>query len=263
MQTSLSTILITYRPDFAILQLERGKANVINQQMVDEIRSAIKMLESDDQVKGLIITGHPGFFSAGLDVKELYRYDKDQIKNFLYDFGRMHKELLRFSKPMIAAINGHCPAGGTVIVIAADYRVMADGEQYTIGLNEMQVNIQVTDILIKGYCFWIGQSKANEYLLEGKLATPKEALSVGLINAVVPASQLMQRAEQQMQQYLSADQDIFRLTKAKIRRDWLEAIKDDDFAELDQALEIWWKPEVREKMGLFVQMLEARSQNNK
>jgi 3,2-trans-enoyl-CoA isomerase len=263
MQSSLSTISIIHHTDYAILKLQRGKANVINQQMVDEIRSAIKALEAHDQVKGLIITGHPGFFSAGLDVKELYRYDKDQIKTFLHDFGSMHNELLRFSKPMIAAINGHCPAGGTVIVIAADYRVMVEGEHYTIGLNEMQVNIQVTDILIKGYNFWIGQSKANEYLLEGKLATPSEALSVGLINAVVPESQLMQRAEQQMQQYLSADQDIFRLTKAKIRQDWLATIKDDDLSELDQALEIWWKPEVREKMGLFVQMLEARSQNNK
>jgi len=261
MQSSSSTISITIQYDYAILNLQRGKANVINQLMVDEIRTAINELESNDQVKGLIITGHPGFFSAGLDVKELYRYDKDQIRTFLHDFGKMHNELLRFTKPMVAAINGHCPAGGTVIVIAADYRVMVEGEQYTIGLNEMQVNIQVTDILIKGYNFWIGQSKACEYLLEGKLATPSEALTVGLVNAVVPASQLMEKAQQQMQQYLSADQDIFRLTKAKIRRDWLASIDDDDLSELDQALDIWWKPEVRQKMGLFVQMLEARSKN--
>lgn len=260
---TLTTLRLTKKNDYVILQLDRGKANVLNQTMVDELRTSIQHIEADDTIRGLIITGKPGFFSAGLDVKELYRYDKVQIRTFLEAFGKMHNELLRFPKPFISAINGHCPAGGTVIVLAADYRIMAEGEQYTIGLNEMQVNIQVTDILVKGYRFWLGAGTASTFLLEGKLASPNEALQAGLVSEVVPADQLLTRAETQMQHYLSADPDIFRITKEKIRREWLSDINDEATDELEMALDIWWKPEVRQKMGMFVAMLEARSRNNK
>lgn len=263
MHSEFNTISLSINNNIATLQLRRGKANVINQQMVDEIRSTLREIEADETIKGLIITGHPGFFSAGLDVKELYRYNKDQIKTFIHDFGCMHHELLRFTKPMVCAINGHCPAGGTVIAITADHRIMVEGDHYTIGLNEVQVNIQITDILIKGYQYWIGRSKAYTYILEGKLFTPTEALSSGLINEIVAPEDLMDKAEKKMQQYFKSDPDIFKTTKRKIRQEWIDSIEDHDTTELEEALDIWWKPEVREKMGMFVAMLEARSKNKK
>ena len=142
---------------YRIVKLNRPKVNALNASFVAEIRSCFKEAEEDDSVKGIILTGIPNIFSAGLDLVELYEYDRKKMRSFLEAFGSMHVELASFSKPLICAITGHSPAGGTVIAITADYRVMASGEQYRIGLNEVAVNVQISNRLIEAYSFWLGQ----------------------------------------------------------------------------------------------------------
>ncbi|MEL6945218.1 MAG: enoyl-CoA hydratase/isomerase family protein, partial [Bacteroidota bacterium] len=161
----MQTINLIKKEHYAILQIQRGKVNAINQLLVDEFRATVQEVQNSKTIRGLILTGTPHFFSAGLDVIELYDYNKSDIRNFFISFGKLHIELAKFTKPLVCAINGHAPAGGTVIAIAADYRIMADGEQYTIGLNEMAVNIPLSQMLIYAYSFWLGQSKANDFLL--------------------------------------------------------------------------------------------------
>ena len=257
----MQTIELKRKDNYAILQLRRGKANVINQLMVDEIRAAVQEVQKDDSIQGLIITGTDHFFSAGLDVIELYGYDKVAIRNFFIAFGQLHEELTRFPKALICAISGHAPAGGTVIAITADYRIMAEGEKYSMGLNEMAVNIQISQSLVDAYAFWIGHSKANEFLLDGRLLKPQEALACGLVNEVVEAENLMARAEEKMQQYLMADPEIFQNTKAKLRKYWLAEMGANSQADLEEAMKIWWKPSIRERMKLFVEMLTSKKKD--
>ena len=78
----MNTISIIRKYNYAILQLNRGKVNAINHLMVREIRSAIASFHQDSEVKGVILTGIPHFFTAGLDVIELYSYNKEQITAF-------------------------------------------------------------------------------------------------------------------------------------------------------------------------------------
>ena len=242
----------------AILQLDRGKANTINQTMVNEIRASVKALAVDETVGGLILIGKRHFFSAGLDLIEIYDYDKVQMLEFLISFSQMHIELARFPKPLIAAINGHSPAGGTVIAITADYRIMVEGEKYIIGLNEVAVNIQISQMLVNAYAFWIGKAKAHQYILDGKLLNTTEALACGLVNELVTEENLLARAEEKMNHYLSADPDIFKNSKAKVRKYWLDEIDKYSEADLEQAQLVWWKPAVRAKMKLFVDKLAKR-----
>ena len=75
-------IKIQHKKDYAIVQLDRGKVNAINHQVVREIRQTFQDLKENDAVQGVIFTGKPRYFSAGLDVKELFHYDKVQIADF-------------------------------------------------------------------------------------------------------------------------------------------------------------------------------------
>ncbi|MEM9823009.1 MAG: enoyl-CoA hydratase/isomerase family protein, partial [Bacteroidota bacterium] len=242
-----------------IVQLDRGKVNAINRQMVDEMRATFKQLEADDRVKGVIITGKPHYFSAGLDVIELYQYDEEQMSDFLVAFGSMHIELARFSKPFVAAISGHAPAGGLVIAITCDHRVMAAADKYTIGLNEVAVSIQISQNLVDAYAFWIGQGKASEYLLDGKLLNPTEALDCGLVQEVVPLEQVLERAEEKMKHYLRADEVIFKRTKAKVRHHWLSNLENNAADDLKLAMSTWWRPDIRMRMKLFVDYLTIKN----
>jgi len=249
---------IEKKKNYVIVQMQRGKVNALNLQMVEEIRSTFKALDADDSVGGVILTGIPNIFSAGLDLIELYEYDRDKMSEFFIAFGSMYVELANFTKPFIAAINGHSPAGGTVIAITADYRIMGRGEKFTMGLNEVAVNIQISDNLIEGYSYWIGKGNAHRYVLEGKLLNNDEALAVGLVHEVCEQEELMNRAERKMKHYLQADPDILKTTKQKLRKTWLENLSLNAAEDLATAMEIWWKPEIREKMGMYIMMLRSK-----
>ena len=102
----METLKITRKENYALVQLRRGKANPINHQMVKDLSATFKSLQEEAEMKGVILTGTPNFFSAGIDVVELYECDEDQMRRFMTDFGAMHVQLSHFPKPMISAIPG-------------------------------------------------------------------------------------------------------------------------------------------------------------
>lgn len=248
----MNTLQLTKTQDYCIVQLNRGKVNAINHEMVRELRKVFSEMEGDKAVKGVILTGQPRYFSAGLDLIELIQYDQKQIKDFFHDFGALYLELVQFSKPLIAAITGHAPAGGCVLAVTCDYRVMAKGEPYRIGLNEVAVNIQISQNLIEAYAFWIGEGLANRYILEGKLLSGPEALAAGLVDDLVPLEEVREQAETRMKHYLRADDEIWTNTKKKLRKHWLNKLDLDAGNSLKEAATLWWKPEIRAKMEAYV-----------
>jgi 3,2-trans-enoyl-CoA isomerase len=254
----MNTINIQKKDTYAIVQLSRPKVNAINHQMVKEITEAFTDLANDDAVKGVILTGTPHFFSAGLDVIELYGYDKAEIESFFSDFGSLHIQLVTFKKPLICAITGYAPAGGCVFAITADYRIMAEGEKYTIGLNEVAVNIQISENLIKAYSFWVGEGKASQFILDGKLLKGAEALEAGLISKIVPLDDVIPAAEKKMKQYLAANETIFKNTKQKLRKRWIDGLETEGSKDLAEAIQLWWSPEIRVKMKAFVESLQKK-----
>ncbi len=249
----MENLKIREQEGYTIVQLNRGKANALNFAMVEELRTTIKELGAKESVKGVILTGQPHFFSAGLDLVELIQYDKGQINTFFTSFGALYNELLLFKKPLIAAITGHSPAGGCVLAVTCDNRYMADGEKYVIGLNEVAVNIQISQNLTEVYSFWMGHGRAHRYILEGKLLNGKEALAAGLVDELLPLEEVLPRAEKQMQQYLRADQEILINTKQKLRKPLWDKLDTHPENALKEAAQLWWKPEIREKMLAYVE----------
>lgn len=249
----MKTIEVNYKENYAIVQMNRGKVNAINFEMVQELRETFLSLGENDSVKGVILTGKPHFFSAGLDLIELFQYNKDQISNFFTAFGSLYLELVQFKKPFISAITGHSPAGGCVLAVTSDNRYMAEGDKYVIGLNEVAVNIQISQNLTEIYAFWMGDGLASRYILEGKLLSGKEALSAGLIDELVPLENVLERAEKQMEIYMKADQEILINTKCKLRKQLWDKLDLKAENSLKEASELWWKPEIRAKMKAYVE----------
>lgn len=244
---------------YTVLQLNRGKVNAINYEMVMELREAFRDIENDPGVRGVILTGQPHYFSAGLDLIELIRYDQKQISDFFEAFGALYLQLVRFPKPFISAITGHAPAGGCVLAVTSDNRFMAEGEKYVIGLNEVAVNIQISQNLTEAYAFWMGDGLASRYILEGKLLSGAEALSAGLVDELLPLEYVLERAEAKMQKYLKADPEIWVSTKKKVRKHWLDLLDTDATHSLKEAATLWWKPEIRQKMEAYVISFTTKS----
>lgn len=254
----MNTLQITKKEDYTIVQMNRGKVNAINYEMVKELREVFRDLESDRTVKGIILTGQPHYFSAGLDLIELYQYDEEQVKEFFIAFGALYIELMQVTKPFISAITGHCPAGGCVLAVTSDNRIMAEGERYSIGLNEVAVNIQISQNLVESYSFWMGTSLANRYIMEGKLLNGEEARACGLVDELVPLDEVISRAESKMRHYMKADQEILINTKKKLRKTLLDTLDVDAEESIKEAIPLWWKPEIRAKMKAYVESFSKK-----
>lgn len=254
----METIRVTIKDRIAIIGLNRGKSNAINSEMVAELSRMIGDIENDDSIGGLILTGKEGFFSAGLDLIELYNYDEARIRSFWNDFLSFVTLLAAFKKPLISAISGHSPAGGCVLALCSDYRIMAEGK-YIIGLNEVPVGIIVPDSIFHLYAFWIGNGKAYQYLMEGKLMAPQEALSTGLINEVVKGESLLSAAEQKMKEYLQFERNTWQQSKINLRRELMAKVSNDQTQNLDRMLKQWWSPSTRSILQTIIHNLQAKS----
>ncbi len=254
----MNTIKVTIKDKIAILGLDRGKSNAINAEMLAELHRMIRDIENDDNIGGVILTGKEGFFSAGLDLIELYDYDEAKIKVFWNDFLNMVTAFASFKKPMVAAISGHSPAGGCVLAICCDYRIMAEGK-FIIGLNEVPVGIIVPNSIFNLYAFWLGNAKAYQYLLEGKLLNTGEALNAGLIDEIVSPDRILSAAEQKIKKYMQLDWTTWQQSKLNMRKELLSKVSADQSEILEIMLKQWWSPGTRSILHTIIQNLQKKS----
>ncbi len=251
----MKTLKITIRDRVAIVALDRGSANAMNIELVNELQSIIKNIEQDENISGVILTGKSGFFTAGLDLIELYDYNQEQIENFWKSFLGLVKTLTAFKKPLVAALSGHSPAGGCVLALCCDYRIMAEGK-YIIGLNEIPVGLIVPDSIFELYAFWIGKAKAYHNLLEGRLLSVEEAKQQGLIDDSADISVLMTAAEKKINAYLQYDQAVWQQSKLNLRKELIGKVSADQTETLSKLLEQWWTPRTRSIMKTIIDNLK-------
>jgi 3,2-trans-enoyl-CoA isomerase len=254
----MDTLQIAVNDRLAIITLDRGRSNPLNHQMVKELTACIKELDADDSVGGVILTGKEGFFSSGIDLIEAYDYNEEQIRSFWVDFLVMQSTLAAFKKPMVAAISGHSPAGGCIVAVCCDYRVMAEGK-FIIGLNEIPVGIIVPGSVFNLYAFWLGQRKAYQYLMEGKLLNVNEALEVELIDEICPPESIISHAEKKIRAYMQMDPVTWGQSKMNLRKDLLAKLNSDQTETLNKMLAQWWAPATRKGLQMMIQNLKAKS----
>jgi len=237
--------------------LDRGKSNAMHLELVDELIKVVMDAKNDPAVEGIVLTGKEHFFSSGLDLITLYDYDRDQMDVFWRAFMMLIKELVSFPKPAVSAITGHSPAGGCVLAICCDYRVMAEGE-YIIGLNEVPVGIIVPQSIFSLYSFWLGQGRAYRSLLEGKLFKPTEALDIGLVDDVVPFSRIQNVAVKKLKAVTQFERNAWQASKLNLRKDLIEVISGSHDDMIKQVLDQWWRPSTRAIMKTIIDNLTQR-----
>jgi len=217
---------ITAKDDYEICQFNNGKGSALNLALIQEISEYISEFPSRP-AKGIILTGQGSIFSVGLDIKELIAQEMDATRVFFDAFFGLIVKMVKAPFPIVSAINGHSPAGGCVLAIASDYRVMADNEKFKIGLNELPVGIMATPSIFHLYSFWIGQRTAYHYLLSGKQVSPLEAKQVGLVDEISAQEEVLNLAEIKMQEYLSYDYNTWCGMKQNFRIKLIQNMEED------------------------------------
>ncbi len=251
----MNTIKVSIKDHLAIITLDRGRSNALNGEMITELNDMLRNISLDQNIAGVIITGKENFFSAGLDLIELYNYGETEVSAFWNLFLDFVATITAFKKPLVAAVNGHSPAGGCVIALACDYRIMAEG-QYIIGLNEVPVGIIVPNSIFNLYAFWIGQANAHRSLLEGKLFSPEEALKIGLVDEIVNPASILTAAERKIRKYMAMERNTWEQSKLSIRKELIAGA--DRREALDEMLKQWWSPATRSILKTIIDNLQKK-----
>ena len=230
----------------AMITLSRGKVNAVNNETVIEFSRLFVELEKDESVKGVVLTGQGNFFSFGFDVPELYDYSPAEFTRFLQSFCQMYKDIFLFPKPMVVAINGHAVAGGCILALMADFRVIA-GNKAKMSLNEVTFGAALFAGAVEMLRFAAGNKTASEVLLSGQMFNPQEALKMGLVDQLTSEDQLLLSAEKKavaMGQYYGPNfAALKRLLRQPIAEEWSRR-EENSIVEFVQ---IWYSPETREK----------------
>ena len=166
----------------------------MNKQLWLDFQVALADVKSDPEIKALIVTGEGRAFSTGADLKESKDRSIEDYRDYLVELQEATRKIIRFEKPIIAAINGYALGSGYELALACDIRIAAEDAQ--IGSPEARVTSSVTGGAMRLVQDLIGPGKAKELLFTAEYIDGKEAERIGLVNKAVPLEQLMEEAKE-------------------------------------------------------------------
>lgn len=225
------------------LRLSRPPVNALNPELIAALRTELQRAH-DDKRGAVLLSGARGRFSGGLDVPELLRLDRTQMRATWAQFFALLRDLAFAELPVVAALTGHSPAGGTVLALFADYRVLAEGP-HLVGLNEVQVGLPVPEVLYRALVHVVGARQAERLAVTGALLNPAAALSCGLVDEVVPLADVVGYALTWAQELLARPAAARAATRHLARRPLRDAFAGVDDRFLDEITAHWFSAEAQ------------------
>jgi enoyl-CoA hydratase len=186
-------IIYEKKDKIGLIRLNRPKVlNAMNRQLWIEMQDVLERVKQDNDVKAVIITGVGRAFSTGADLKDSKDRSIEDYRIYLESLQEATRKIIRFEKPIIAAINGYALGSGYELALACDIRIAAD--EALIGSPEAKVTSSVTGGAFRLVQDLIGPGKAKELLFTAENITGVEAARIGLVNKAVPLETLMDEA---------------------------------------------------------------------
>lgn len=219
--------------------LNRGNVNAINSQVVEEMHGALADIENDPDTKVIIITGKGKFFSFGFDIPEFLSYSREKFADYLIQFTDLYTYMFLYPKPIVAALNGHAIAGGCMLALACDLRIMVSGKA-KISLNEIGFGSSVFAGSTEMLRFCVGSKNATKILYSGAMYTAEEAKVLGLIDEVTAEEDLIHEATKLALGLSEKPGSAFTSIKLLLRKSVAEEMQLKEKDSIKGFLEIWY-----------------------
>jgi enoyl-CoA hydratase len=214
--------LVTYRIEegIATVTMNDGKKNALSLEMLAALNGAFDRAERE-QVP-VVLTGTPGIFSAGFDLRVLMAGGRGAVDLVLTGF-RLGERLLGFPTPVVVACSGHAIAMGAFLVLSGDYRVGTEGE-FRIQANEVAIGITMPFYAIETCRQRLTPACFSRAVLNSETFAPAAAVAAGFLDRIVPASELMDVARQKAAELAKLNATAFAATKLRARAETLAAV---------------------------------------
>ena len=216
----------------ALITINNGKVNAISHEVIDELNEAFDQAENEQKV--VVLTGKEGILSAGYDLKTMTA-SADAAKALVMKGSQLVYRMLSFPLPIIAACNGHAIAKGAFLLLGCDYRIGVEGD-FKIGLNEVQIGMTMHHAGIAIARARLAPVYLDRSVINAELYKPKDALTAGFLDLVVPAEHLETTATKVAGMFSQLKMRAHAETKLKVRKGVL--------TDLQQAIELDKKSEI-------------------
>lgn len=236
------------------LKLARPPVNALDPALCGALREALADTV-DGGARGIVLSGGAKVFSAGLDVPYLLSLgdDRDALTRAWETFFEAARALARCPVPVAAAMAGHAPAGGCVLALACDYRVMARGP-FRIGLNETQVGLVAPEGIQALLRRVVGAHRAERLLVAGEMVESEQALAIGLVDELTDSEDVATRARVWLEQLLALPRQPMLETRAIARADAIAALSPERI-QLPRFIEAWTAPDTQTGLRALVARL--------
>ncbi len=238
------------------IRLARPPANALNVKMAEQL---IQALETAGEESGaVVVSGLPGMFSAGLDVPYLLQFERSDLSRFWQIFLRLLKTIAHMPVPAAFAMTGHAPAGGIVMALFGDYRIMPRGG-FKTGLNEVQVGLSVSSSIHRALVRAVGPRTAERILVAGEMMDSQTALEIGLIDELADdPGRVVERAIEWCEQHLALPRAAMTVTREMARADLREFFDDRSELGVEKFVDLWFTDETQATLKALVERLSSR-----
>jgi enoyl-CoA hydratase len=251
----METLRLEVRDGIGWLRLDKPRGNAIDEALVEELASAANALERDDAVRVVVLgSAHPKLFCPGLDLVGLVELDRPGMERFMTRFGAAVTALYALRKPVVAAVSGAAVAGGCILALTADYRVLRQGAP--IGLNEVKVGVPLpwgVAMLLRAS---VPAPSLARVALLGRNFADAEALAIGLADEVAEAGALDAAVQRVAGEFAEKDPASLAATKSWLRAGALAEMRARDRELIGIWLDAWFSPETRERIRATVASLK-------
>ena len=253
----MSGVTIERQGRLAVLRLAKARGNAIDEPLVEELARAAAEAASDPGVRGVLLaSAHPKLFCPGLDLVALAGYDRASMERFMTAFAVAVWALYGLPKPVVAAVSGAAVAGGCILALTADHRVLRRGAP--IGLNEVKVGVPLPWTVTRLLRATAHPDALSRIALLGRNFADEEAVAAGLADEVAEAEGFEATCLARLEEYAEKDPQALATTKAWLRESVLAEMMAREAERVPAFLDGWFSPGTQERIRATVASLRSR-----
>jgi len=229
-------VSIEEHDDVAVVRIDRPPANAMDPGLLADAVAATEEIAAADP-GAVVLTGRPGFFSAGADLKVVPTLDADGQRAMVDGINGLCMAWYGLPRPVVCAVNGHAIAGGLVFALCADYRVAAADGRY--GLTELRAGVPYPTMAIAVVAAELSAPAARRLVLRADLVDAADLRELGAFDEVVPNDEVLDRALVVARELGALPSSAYAATKRRLRAPTLALAARLQAGEADPLGDAW------------------------
>ena len=240
--------------DVITIAFAHGKVNALDLELLQAVAEQFRGMSGDD--RAIVLTGQGKVFSAGVDLKRIVDGGADYVEEFLPALSEAFLAVFEHPSPVVAAINGHALAGGTIFAAACDVRLAQAGSA-TMGVTELRVGVAFPTSALEIMRHAVGDAAASRLIFTGDRISIDEAHRIGLVHEIVE-DDVMKAATERAAQLGQIAPRAYSISKVQLRRDALQRIGMHRLDDNVQVSDVWSAPDTHDAIKAYLDGLADR-----